>query len=77
MNVDKPFSPFVHTAYDAVWSIALTLKYAKEMWQQEVNERKRKKLNLFDYNRTDLAVDFMKQFQKLQFQGISVSIIIL
>lgn len=75
MNVTKPFSRFVHTTYDAVWSIALALKSAEQLWQNEslTKEITQKRLQSFDYNRTDLAKDFVDQFQRLKFQGISVS----
>lgn len=75
MNVSKPFSRFVHTTYDAVWSIALALKNAEQSWRNEskVNKkRKRKKLDFFDYTRKDFAKDFVEQFRRLKFQGISV-----
>jgi gamma-aminobutyric acid type B receptor len=75
MNVTKPFSRFVHTTYDAVWSIALALKSAEQSWRNESRvdkKRKRKKLDVFDYSRTDLAKDFVEQFRRLKFQGISV-----
>ena len=83
MNVTKPFSRFAPETYDAVWSIALALKGAEELWKNESRlisettpkserKRKRKKLNLFDYTRKDLAQDFLEQFGRLKFQGISV-----
>lgn len=76
MNVTKPFSRFAPETYDAVWSIALALKGAEESWRNESGlgkKRKRKKLDFFDYTRKDLAEDFLEQFGRLKFQGISVS----
>lgn len=76
MNVSKPFSRFAPETYDAVWSIALALRGAEEMWRNDSRQnrkRKRKKLELFDYTRKDLAKDFLEQFSRLKFQGISVS----
>lgn len=70
MNITKPFSRFAPETYDAVWSIALTLKGAEEMWKLS---RNRKKLKAFDYMRKDLVKDFLMQFSQLKFQGISVS----
>jgi gamma-aminobutyric acid type B receptor len=70
MNVTKPFSRFAPETYDAVWSIALALKGAEESWKLLRNS---KKLNSFDYTRKDLVKDFLSQFSKLKFQGISVS----
>lgn len=75
MNVTKPFSRFAPETYDAVWSIALALKGAEESWRNESRpnrKRKRKKLDFFDYTRKDLAKDFLEQFGRLKFQGISV-----
>lgn len=75
MNVKKPFSRFVHTTYDAVWSIALALKNAEQLWRNESRTGHKKKLKglySFDYNRSDLAEDFVKQFGQLKFKGISV-----
>lgn len=86
MNITKPFSRFAPETYDAVWSIALALKGAEDLWRNEdptANEtattktsstvaKKLKKLKLFDYTRKDLAQDFLEQFGRLKFQGISV-----
>lgn len=76
MNVTKPFSRFAPETYDAVWSIALALKGAEELWQNESRamgkNRKRKKLDFFDYTRKDIAKDFLEQFSRLKFPGISV-----
>lgn len=75
MNVTKPFSRFAPETYDAVWSIALALKGAEESWRNYSRlypKRKRKKLDGFDYTRKDLAKDFVEQFSRLKFQGISV-----
>jgi hypothetical protein len=77
MNVTKPFSRFAPETYDAVWSIALALKGAEESWRNESSlgrRRRRKKLEVFDYTRNDLAKDFLEQFGRLKFQGISVMI---
>lgn len=77
MNISKPFSRFAPEAYDAIWSIALALRGAQDQWSnEEKRSRKRvkKKLELFDYTRKDLAMDFLEQFGRLKFQGISVSI---
>lgn len=78
MNVTKPFSRFVHTTYDAVWSIALALKSAQQLWKNESlivggQKRKGKRLDSFDYTKRDMARDFVDQFRRLKFQGISVS----
>lgn len=77
MNVTKPYSRFMLTTYDAIWSIALVLKKTEEFWRNESRMNAgmvQKDLNIFDYNRIDLAEDFMKQFSRLKFQGISVNI---
>jgi gamma-aminobutyric acid type B receptor len=73
MNVTKPFSRFAPETYDAVWSIALALRGAVESWRNESRvNRKRKRLSVFNYSRKDLAKDFLEQFHRLKFQGISV-----
>lgn len=77
MNVTKPFSRFAPETYDAVWSIALALKGAEELWRNEsrlYKRRRKKKLELFDYTRKDLATNFLEQFSRLKFQGISVKL---
>jgi hypothetical protein len=77
MNVSRPYSRFAPETYDAVWSIALALRGAEETWRNESRQnrkRKRKKLELFDYTRKDLVKDFLEQFSRLKFQGISVSL---
>ena len=76
MNISRPFSRFAPNSYDAIWSIALALKGAKDRWKNDKKGRKnvKKRLELFDYTRKDLAMDFLEQFSLLKFQGISVSI---
>lgn len=76
MNITKPYSRNILTTYDAIWSIALVLKNAEKLWKNESEihaMKEQKKLKQFDYNRIDFANDFVKQFAKLKFQGISVS----
>lgn len=76
MNISKPFSRFVPETYDAVWSIALALKGAEETWRNEYKQNKtvkRKKLETFDYTSKNLTKDFLDQFSRLKFQGISVN----
>lgn len=76
MNVSKPFSRFAPETYDAVWSIALALKGAEESWRNEFRMNKtlkRKKLETFDYSNKNLTRDFLEQFSRLKFQGVSVS----
>lgn len=76
MNVSKPFSRFAPETYDAVWSIALALKGAEESWRNEFRMNKtlkRKKLETFDYNNKNLTRDFLEQFSRLKFQGVSVN----
>lgn len=76
MNVSKPFSRFAPETYDAVWSIALALKGAEESWKNEFRMNKtlkRKKLETFDYSNKNLTRDFLEQFSRLKFQGVSVS----
>jgi gamma-aminobutyric acid type B receptor len=76
MNITEPYSRNILTTYDAIWSMALVLKNAEELWRNESQAyalREHKRLNQFDYNRADIANDFVRQFSRLKFQGISVS----
>lgn len=72
MSIPKPYSRFIYNAYDAVWSIALALKRAEQVWLNETQASKN--LESFDYTRKDMAKEFLEQFSHLNFQGISVSI---
>ena len=56
-------------AYDAVWTIALTLNKSITVLQQQ-----NMSLEEFDYNNTVMRKTFMKYAKALSFQGMSVSI---
>ena len=56
-------------AYDAVWTIALTLNKSTTVLQQQ-----NMTLEEFDYNNTFMRKTFMKYAKTLSFQGMSVSI---
>ena len=56
-------------AYDAVWTIALTLNKSITVLQQQ-----NMTLEEFDYNNTCMRKTFMKYAKTLSFQGMSVSI---
>lgn len=71
LNVPKPISKYAPQTYDAVWAIALALKNSEEHWKRE--SLKTSKLNKFDYTRYDMALEFLHQFGRLNFLGVSVS----
>ena len=56
-------------AYDAVWTIALTLN-------RSITDLKHQNMSLedFDYNNTVMRETFMKYAKALSFQGMSVSV---
>ncbi|XP_068632581.1 gamma-aminobutyric acid type B receptor subunit 2 [Battus philenor] len=71
-------SPLAPHTYDAVWAIALTLSKAELLWSSSRsmgNESlgKSPKLGLghFDYDRKDMAEEFLNQFANLSFLGVS------
>lgn len=72
-------SPFAPHTYDAVWAIALSLSKAEQIWRStEVNTNSTKEtsklgLGFFDYDRKDMAEEFLSQFANLSFLGVSVS----
>ena len=59
-------------AYDAVWTIALTLHNSISALQQQ-NETRNMSLEDFDYNNTAMRKTFMKVAKGVSFQGMSVS----
>ncbi|CAO1311189.1 unnamed protein product [Diamesa serratosioi] len=75
LNVPKsPLSRYAPQTYDAVWSIALALRGAEEVWRNEFKlnkTKKRVKLDFFDYTRYDMANEFLNQFSRLNFLGVS------
>lgn len=78
MAVAHPMSPYAPQTYDAVWAMALALKGAEERWRNGYAfpiasaETLHVKLDRFDYTRHDMAAEFLRQFSKLSFMGISV-----
>lgn len=59
-------------AYDAVWTIALTLHNSISALQQQ-NETRNMSLEDFDYSNTAMRKTFMKVAKGVSFQGMSVS----
>lgn len=59
-------------AYDAVWTIALTLNRSISALKQQ-NETRNMTLADFDYNNTAMMKTFMKNAKAVSFQGMSVS----
>lgn len=56
----------------------MALRGAEEVWRNEFKlnkTKKRVKLDFFDYTRYDMANEFLNQFSRLNFLGVSVSAI--
>lgn len=68
MNVSN--SRYAPQTYDAVWAIALAMRGAEQQWR---NTSMSSTLDNFDYSRHDMTLEFMHQFNRLKFQGVSVS----
>ncbi|KAL4719042.1 hypothetical protein ACJJTC_002167 [Scirpophaga incertulas] len=78
-NEGVTVSAFAPHTYDAVWAIALALSKAENLWRNvdfDGNGTDREKLGLgqFDYDRKDMAEEFLNQLANLSFVGVSVSI---
>lgn len=74
LNLPQPLSRYAPQTYDAVWAIALALRGAEERWQNQ-NDSVQAKLDGFDYTRYDMALEFLQQFSRLNFLGVSVSVV--
>lgn len=59
-------------AYDAVWTIALTLNRSISALNQQ-NETRNLTLDDFDYTNVAMRKTFMKYAKTISFQGMSVS----
>ncbi|CAG4999465.1 unnamed protein product [Parnassius apollo] len=72
-----PVSPFAPHTYDAVWAIALSLSKAELLWRSSdtlnntSSNSSRLGLGHFDYDRKDMAEEFLNQFANLSFLGVS------
>ncbi|XP_059055510.1 gamma-aminobutyric acid type B receptor subunit 2 [Achroia grisella] len=75
-----PVSPYAPQTYDAVWAIALAMSKAENLWRKlemtDNNGTLHKggwKLGLghFDYDRKDMAEEFLNQLANLSFLGVS------
>nr|XP_049696592.1 gamma-aminobutyric acid type B receptor subunit 2 [Helicoverpa armigera] len=70
-------SPYAPQTYDAVWAIALALSKAEQLWRSLGNRRSdgtnstRLGLSHFDYDRQDMAKEFLDQLANLSFVGVS------
>ncbi|GBP83135.1 Gamma-aminobutyric acid type B receptor subunit 1 [Eumeta japonica] len=70
-----PVSRFAAQAYDAVWAIALALRGPEAGWRARAGaDRTRSTYDLghFDYNRSDMAKEFLNQLANLNFLGVSL-----
>lgn len=70
--LDEPqsLSRYAAQTYDAVWSIALVLREAETKWKKDATIQIQ--LDRFDYTRSDMAFEFLQQFSRLNFSGVSV-----
>ncbi|CAG9129165.1 unnamed protein product [Plutella xylostella] len=69
-----PMSPYAPQTYDAVWAIALALSRAEQTWrasENQGNDGSKLGLGYFDYNRKDMAEEFLSQLGNLSFLGVS------
>lgn len=75
-------SPYAPQTYDAVWAMALALSKAEQLWRtldipdpNTTLHRATIKYGLgnFDYDRKDMADEFLNQFANLSFLGVSVN----
>lgn len=67
-------SPYAPHTYDAVWAMALALSRAEQLWKNPQTDGNKLELRNFDYDRKDMALEFLNQFANLSFLGVSVSI---
>lgn len=74
-----PVSPYAPQTYDAVWAIALALSKSEQLWRTSGPAKNngtnitRLGLSHFDYDRQDMAKEFLDQIANLSFVGVSVS----
>lgn len=78
-------SPYAPQTYDAVWSIALALRDAEANWRAQLTNNNDSSnsgsditpetttLAHFDYSRGDMALEFQRRLEALNFMGVSVS----
>lgn len=71
LDVPQPLSRYAPQTYDAVWAMALALRGAEEKWKNDSTIQST--LDGFDYTRYDMALEFLHQFSRLNFLGVSVS----
>lgn len=64
-------SRYAPQTYDAVWAIALALRSAELHWRQI--EEEPNTLGRFDYSKNEMTLEFMRQMERLNFLGVSVS----
>lgn len=70
----KEPSRYAAFAYDAVWTIALTLNQSISVLKQQ-NETRNMSLEDFDYTNIAMRNTFMKVAKSISFQGMSVSVL--
>lgn len=72
-KLPQTLSRYAAQTYDAVWSMALVLRAADIKWKNDSTLHLR--LDRFDYTRYDMALEFLHQFSRLNFSGVSVSLL--
>lgn len=71
MNGTFPLSPYATSAYDAVWTIALTINETFQKWKDNNSSLD---ITNFDYkNGKDIMIELRDVMQNLSFEGLSVS----
>ncbi|KAJ9598422.1 hypothetical protein L9F63_010897, partial [Diploptera punctata] len=67
-HLSLPVTQFAPQTYDAVWAIALALRGAEHKWNKTAPHIS---VHEFNYNRNDMAQEFLAQLSDVNFQGIS------
>lgn len=70
LQAPQSLSKYAAQTYDAVWAMALALRGAEHKWHNDTTTQFR--LDRFDYTRYDMAVEFLHQFSRMNFLGVSV-----
>lgn len=74
VKLPPTLSRYAAQTYDAVWSMGLVLREANTKWKNDSTSQLR--LDRFDYTRNDMALEFLHQFSRLNFSGVSVSVLL-
>ena len=67
-----PLSPYATSAYDTVWTMALTIKETLRHWKENSSSHN---ISQFDYDDGEyIMADLRRVMQNLSFDGLSVSL---